>query len=62
GWAVADTYYTTGERSLLLAAALKDYARVLRTRGNNVRAELLESDARAITRRVLSQQAAGAYQ
>jgi len=64
-WSVADTYYTTGERSLLLAAGLKDYARVLRTGGNAAdaaRAEILEVDAKAIARRVLSQQAAGSYQ
>jgi len=64
-WSVSDTYHTTGERSLLLAAGLKDYARVLRTAGGSAnvsRAEVLESDARAITRRVLSQQAAGSYQ
>jgi len=64
-WSVSDTYHTTGERSLLLAAGLKDYARVLRTAGGSAnvsRAEVLESDARAITSRVLSQQAAGSYQ
>ncbi len=58
---VADTYFSTGEQSLLLAAGLKDYARVLRSAGNVPKAELLEEDARAILRHVLSQQAIRAY-
>jgi tetratricopeptide (TPR) repeat protein len=56
-WALADTYFTTGRQSLLLAAALKDYARVLRSAGDVPKAELMEGDAGAISRQVLSQQA-----
>ena len=61
-WAVADTYLATGEQSLLLAAALTDYARLLRSAGKTPRAEILEEDARAILRRVVSQQAIRSYQ
>jgi tetratricopeptide (TPR) repeat protein len=61
-WALADTYLTTGRESLLLAAVLKDYARVLRSAGNTSRAEILEGDAGAISRSVLSGQALRRYQ
>jgi len=61
-WAVADFYATTGQQSFLLAAGLKDYARVLRSLGNISKAELLENDARAIFRQTLSQQALRSYQ
>ena len=44
-WSVADTYRATGEQSLLLAAGLKDYARVLRSAGKVPRAEILEGEA-----------------
>lgn len=61
-WAVADTFYTTGQNSILLAAALKDNARVLRTMGNTARAKILEDDANAITRNFVTKAALGSYQ
>ncbi|HMX44809.1 MAG TPA: hypothetical protein PKC93_02605, partial [Candidatus Obscuribacter sp.] len=57
-----------GEKSVLLAGALKDYARLLRSLGKvsgpGLNAEMLEADAgvvlkRALRQRVAAQQARG---
>lgn len=61
-WALADTYCSTGEQSMLTAAGLRDYARVLRSAGNSVRAQAMEDDARAIVRKVTSRQALNSFQ
>ncbi|HMY54691.1 MAG TPA: tetratricopeptide repeat protein [Candidatus Obscuribacter sp.] len=67
-WATTDMYLTTGEKSVLLAGALKDYARLLRSLGKvsgpGLNAEMLEADAgvvlkRALRQRVAAQQARG---
>jgi tetratricopeptide (TPR) repeat protein len=61
-WALADTYYATGDQSMLLAAGLKDYARVLRSAGNAARADVLERDAKVIARRAVAKQALSTFQ
>jgi tetratricopeptide (TPR) repeat protein len=61
-WALADTYYATGDQSMLLAAGLKDYARVLRSAGNAAKADALEGDAKVIARRAVAKQALSAFQ
>lgn len=53
-WALADTYLTTGDRNLLLAATLKDFARLLKqapVSGNALTSESLESDAHLVAQK-----------
>ncbi|MBX9939764.1 MAG: tetratricopeptide repeat protein [Candidatus Obscuribacterales bacterium] len=53
-WALADTYLTTGDRNMLLAATLKDFARLLKqapVSGNALTSESLESDAHLVAQK-----------
>ncbi|MBA3992660.1 MAG: hypothetical protein C0469_03975 [Cyanobacteria bacterium DS2.3.42] len=57
-WAVASTAKASGEQSLLSAASLFDFSRVLRSTGRQSDAETMDSTAQAILRRSISQNAA----
>lgn len=53
-WALSDTYLTTGDRNMLLAATLKDFARLLKQApavGSSLTAESLESDAHLVAQK-----------
>jgi tetratricopeptide (TPR) repeat protein len=53
-WALSDTYLTTGDRNMLLAATLKDFARLLKqapAAGSSLTSESLESDAQLVAQK-----------
>jgi tetratricopeptide (TPR) repeat protein len=53
-WALSDTYLTTGDRNMLLAATLKDFARLLKQApavGSSLTSESLESDAHLVAQK-----------
>ncbi len=53
-WALSDTYLTTGDRNMLLAATLKDFARLLKQTpavGSSLTSESLESDAHLVAQK-----------
>lgn len=57
-WALAATSRSSGEQSLLVAASLTDYSRVLRSVGRTPEAERMERSAHSLLRRASARQAA----
>lgn len=57
-WALSSISSATGEQSPLLATALSDYARVLRSSGQLANAEKVEADAYTIIKQSLAKRAA----
>lgn len=57
-WALSSISAATGEQSPLLATALADYARVLRSSGQLASAEKVEADAYAILKQSMAKRAA----
>jgi tetratricopeptide (TPR) repeat protein len=56
-WALADTLLSTGDKNMLVAACLLDYARVLRSQGLPANAETMESGAHGLLRSIMANQA-----
>ncbi len=57
-WAVASTAKSAGEQSLLAAASLADFSKVLRSTGRQSDADTMDNTSQAILRRSISQNAA----